>query len=417
MSPARDAPASFTRSDATLRAAYLDEVLRLLYPRPGTGRRGFVVLPSVRRPRVLVPAESSRLGALAVRRYAEPKSPWKRLQRDAAALALWGGVGRIAFRDRLEVSAGPGDIEHHLRGVLGTDLTVSVHIGPARADRKPVLQLLAPDGSTVGFAKLGPAPLTRRLVLAEAAALELLGRRGTPGLTVPTVWHAGRWRDAQLLVHSALPVWRRRTAVAPDRLAAAMRALATTGGVYTQVLRVSPYWSRLRDRLRAVADHPEGRALAEPAATLQDRAGDIALDFGCWHGDWSPWNMAVLPDTLLVWDWERFATGVPLGFDALHFCLQRSLQAGGFGRTVDAGVAVEDCLANARWTLGPQGVPDVAAAHLTALLYLLDLACRYVEDRQANAGARLGVSEKWLLQVLVRRVSVIGQVPGLGGGR
>ena len=54
-------------------------------------------------------------------------------------------------------------------------MLVSLHLGPARANRKPVLQLIAPDGETLGFAKLGIGPLTRRLVRAETTALSALG--------------------------------------------------------------------------------------------------------------------------------------------------------------------------------------------------------------------------------------------------
>ena len=42
---------------------------------------------------------------------------------------------------------------------------------------------------------------------------------------------------------------------------------------------------------------------------------------------------------------------------------------------------------------------------MTALLYLIDLATRYLEDRQAEAGARLGVLGRWLLPVLTRKVT------------
>ncbi len=41
---------------------------------------------------------------------------------------------------------------------------------------------------------------------------------------------------------------------------------------------------------------------------------------------------------------------------------------------------------------------------LTALLYLVDLATRYLTDRQAEAGARLGVLGTWLLPVLINEV-------------
>ena len=38
---------------------------------------------------------------------------------------------------------------------------------------------------------------------------------------------------------------------------------------------------------------------------------------------------------------------------------------------------------------------------------LIDLATRYVTDRQAEAGARLGVLGSWLLPVLVARVEAL----------
>ena len=41
---------------------------------------------------------------------------------------------------------------------------------------------------------------------------------------------------------------------------------------------------------------------------------------------------------------------------------------------------------------------------IAALLYLVDLATRYLADRQAEAGARLGVLGTWLLPVLIKRI-------------
>lgn len=111
--------------------------------------------------------------------------------------------------------------------------------------------------------------------------------------------------------------------------------------------------------------------------------------------------MAVLADTLLVWDWERFRVGVPLGFDALHYDLQRRLQS-----TPDAAGAVTATLTAAGALLAPFHVPP-PARRTTALLYLVDLAARYLADGQAQAGARLGVLGSWLLPVLVAAVSEV----------
>lgn len=408
MSPVRTAPPDLTASDAARRAEYLREVLAVLYPEPCAATAGrargervadYVVVPHARRPRLLVPAGSRRLAAAAVRRYAEPQTRLARLKRYAVVVALRSGASAVLLRDRIRVT-GPAEqtIDGYLRRALDVDLTVSVHIGPARANRKPVLQVLTPAGKTIGFGKVGTGPLTRRLVRSETAALTALAHVGLRHLAVPKVLHAGAWRGHQVLVQSALPVWRPRARLHPDRLVDAMVEVAGCCGVTKGWLLTSPYWAELRTRLAAVADTADGQTLGAAARTLADRAGDLTLRYGAWHGDWSPWNMASLPETLLVWDWERFTPGVPVGYDALHHELQRRIQA-----SPDAGGAVEATVRRADELLEPFDV-EPAARELTALLYLIDLATRYLTDRQAEAGARLGVLGTWLLPVLIRRV-------------
>jgi hypothetical protein len=405
MSPVRTAPAALTASDAALRAQYLAEVLALLYPPPcatdggGAAITEYLVVPDARRPRLLVPTLSRRVAAAAVRRYAEPQSRTARLKRDAVVAALRTGVAGVLLRDRVRVT-GPinASIDGYLREALSRDLAVSVHIGPARANRKPVLQLIDADGETFAFGKLGPGPLTQRLVRAETAALTALGAGGLTRLVVPRVLHAGQWRGAQVLVQSALPVWLPRAPLSSQRLVSAMLEIAGCCGHTTSTLAGGPYAKDLRSRIDGLRDRPDSEALASAAERLIRQRGDTTLRYGAWHGDWAPWNMANVADALLVWDWERFASGVPVGFDAVHHDLQRRLQSSG-----DAGGAVEATVRRADELLQPFGVP-AEAREVTALLYLVDLAARYLTDRQAEAGARLGVLGTWLLPVLIRRV-------------
>ncbi|KUL36622.1 hypothetical protein [Actinoplanes awajinensis] len=406
MSPVKTAPAELTAGDAALRTQYLTEVLGLLYPEPchTDGTEGhtiaeYLVVPNAHRPRLLVPTASRSVAAAAVRRYAEPQSRLARLKRDAVVAAVRARADRLVFRDRIRVT-GPvsASVDGYLTDALRRDLSVSIHIGPARANRKPVLQLLTPDGDTFGFAKIGTNQLTQRLVRAETAALNAIGSSGLTKLTVPTVLHAGPWRGMQVLVQSALPVWLPRAPLTPRRLTAAMLDIAGCCGYTTGPLAQSAYWHELRTRLAAVADRPEGAALASAVDVLATHSGETTLRYGAWHGDWAPWNMANVADALLVWDWERFATGVPLGFDAVHHDLQKRIQSSG-----DARGAVETTVRRADDLLAPFGVAPVAR-ETTALLYLVDLAVRYLTDRQAEAGARLGVLGTWLLPVLIRRV-------------
>ena len=109
--------------------------------------------------------------------------------------------------------------------------------------------------------------------------------------------------------------------------------------------------------------------------------------------------MANLADALLVWDWERFATGRA---DRLRRRAPRAAAADPVDRRRRA-TRSRPTVRRAAELLAPFGVP-AAGREVTALLYLVDLATRYLTDRQAEAGARLGVLGTWLLPVLIRRV-------------
>ena len=415
------------------RVAFLGEVCDLLWPAPATAgpaRRAdpadpaapsvavseLIVVPSLRDPRLLIPA-GRRAGAAAVRRYGEPGSRRARLTTRALSLALARGAGQILLRDRLRirVPAGAPTIEAHLRAQIGLDVRLSMHLGAARANRKPVLQLLTPAGATVAFAKVGAAALTRQLVRAEADALDRLRLARLTTVTVPAVRHLGRWAGLDVLVLSALPVWRPRRALAAGQLAAAMGEVARVAGCTSAPLAGSGYWRQLAQRLADAPASTDRAALLAELAELKGRNGNVVLTFGAWHGDWTPWNMACTRDGLLVWDWERFATGVPLGFDALHYWLQAAVASGQHDpKPGDPAGAAAECIRRAPQLLGPLGVGP-PAARLTALLYLCELSTRYLADRQAEAGARLGAPGRWLIPALrtatTAAVAAEGEIP------
>nr|BFE76505.1 hypothetical protein GCM10020092_098060 [Actinoplanes digitatis] len=115
-----------------------------------------------------MPNTSRRVAAAAVRRYAEPQSVSARLKRDAVVAALRTGASGLLLRDRVRIT-GPhaASIDGHLREALGRDLAISIHIGPARANRKPVLQLITPRRRDVRVRQARhrlahPAPGARR---------------------------------------------------------------------------------------------------------------------------------------------------------------------------------------------------------------------------------------------------------------
>lgn len=405
---------------ATDRSGYLRETLAILWPGPsdteagsqpalepgarpgqaanGSGRTEFLLVPNATRPVLLVPRRPRRAAAAALRHYKASAAGRRRLLFRGLALGAQLGLGDV-LPNRITVdSAGTGpdaDVVAYLRGVLGREVLVSLRIGPPRANRKPVLELLSPGGEVLGFAKVGITGLTRQLVRTEAAALGVLGSAGLTRLRVPRLLSHGQWGEHEVMVQTPLSGSSR--AVSRAMLTSAMAELATVAGVTTQQVALSRYWHGLRSRLQACAREPAA-ALLQVMDDLQATAESTSLAFGSWHGDWTPWNMAFSSDQVLVWDWERFESGVPVGYDAVHYQLQGAVERNDAG---GARAAAEAALFTAPMTLGPLGVRPGYAVFVAAL-YLIEIATRYTCDGAAEAGARLGDVSTWLLPPLAR---------------
>ncbi|MBX6381687.1 MAG: hypothetical protein IRZ07_01745 [Microbispora sp.] len=310
--------------DAADRLGYLDEVMGLLFP-PGPGAPAGS------------PGGARAAGSGIIRKGArgDVRSvlPHRLVPRRVVPRAWW----HAALGRGLPVGGGSDTIETHLSEVLGRRVRVVVHVRPARrANRKPILEAYDESG-LAGFVKIGDSPRARRLVRYESEVLRMLAGRPLKVVVPPDVLYHGEWRGLEVLMLSPLPAGRRRV---PARLLiSAMREIAA----------IRPY-----------DDEGTGEA--------------------AWHGDFTPWNIAAGADgRLLVWDWERFAVGVPLGFDALHHFFHRAL------RRMPPAAAARACLAQAGRLLEPFGV-DTARARRTAVHYLATLAERHRRDGHEPLG-------------------------------
>jgi hypothetical protein len=421
-------PATAGPERAGLRAGtwpdYLHEVCELLWPPPAVvtmpagrgqtpapgaprfrprglkhpGVSNFAQVPGLGRPPLVVPAEQ-HVAAAALRHFSGQRTRAARLTTRLFSFLLSSGLGGVVLRGRIrvEATADADTIETYLTDLLGQDILVSVYLGPQRANRKPVLQLLTPGGEPVAFVKVGIDPLTCQLVRDEGAALARMQQAGLAEITVPRVLWQSQWHGLDVLVLSVVPAWLGHHSLPQARLTAAMDAVAQVDGLRSEPLLGCSYLRRLRNRLAAADPGVERAALVEALDLLAERAGDTALTFGAWHGDWAPWNMASIGHRLLVWDWERFTSGVPLGFDALHYRLQSEVGPG----HRDPLAAATASLRDAPKLLAPFGI-GAEQARITGILYLVDLATRYLVDRQASAGARNGDPGTWLIPAIMR---------------
>ncbi|GII88814.1 hypothetical protein Ssi03_68040 [Sphaerisporangium siamense] len=347
--------------DFRARLRYLDEVILLLYPPEDLTREDTRPDTRTRTPdrparratervngHTTAPADGHTTGPEDRRAPVRREAPYalvpsRFLPRRLVPRSLW-------LPGRRRLPSGPGTIDAHLAEVLGRPVTVLLHVRPARrANRKPILEVRTPSGRPLAFVKIGDTDRSRALVRHESATLRTLATSPLSTVVAPTVLHHGTWNGLDVLALSPLPA--RRGRVPTPLLERAIAEIATLGHAVTET---------------AGAGRPAGGH--------------------AWHGDFAPWNMAPGPDgRLLVWDWERFETGVPLGFDALHHFFQRAL------KRMSPEVAAAACLAQALPTLAPFGLSAGQARH-TAVRYLIALADRHERDGLQP----LGPPERWL---------------------
>lgn len=356
-------------------------------------RRGptHIGLPTSVSPTLLLPRHAARPAAAALRNHTEPRSFSGRLKLGAAAtLTRMGALHLVTRGMRL---GGADTFLAHLSSQLGRDdFAVSVHLGPPRVNRKPVLRLMDDSGAAFGFVKIGVNPLTCERVRDETSALKALEAAETPGLVTPKVLAAGNWRGNEYLVLSPLDTT--GPAPSPDSRRRARRSLAAAFSVAAEPLAESAWWKQLWRRLEECdrAD-PDAQRVYRAASELRRVHGATTIAIGAGHGDWTPWNTRESADGLVAWDWERFSLSKPLEWDEIHY------EISACSKGIAAGMW--EVLDGAR-----EGIDRESPAVATIAAYLIDRGTNFVADQHQRAGSPNGPLGTWLLPVLEAAVAL-----------
>jgi hypothetical protein len=355
----------------------------------------YLVLPSIRRPAILVPA-TAPARALAV--YTAAKS--------TRAANVAGAAGRILAAPLLARSAssltvgvrtdavGSAEswsvIDAIARDVGAPGLLGCLPVRRYRPGSKPVIAMFDPRGTDAFWAKVGWSPWTRRLIANEYQAISRL-YHAVDQVAVPRPVASGAWASLTYSVTEALsgpvPRWRE----SPETNPGPLRSVMTTGDMSEGSYGQSAYSARLGRHLeRVLPVEPEvGKALTQWHARLR---GEVAsLRFAQSHGDWVPWNLGTDGHGIVAWDWEHSQCDAPVGFDFLHWHFQTTL-ARPRARLTDAVAAVD----RAAGSLELLGI-DPAARGVVVAGYLLDILTRGAVMAAEGAGwnqrLRAGLTE------------------------
>ena len=331
----------------------------------------YVLLPHRRDPRVVVDVSSPDALRDAVSRFADRSLP-RAVGR--AIPAMNGIIGR--FGSRWVVARGEHPtLREHLSDVLQREVRLNIAVGPPRPNRKPVVRCFV-GSEMVAVAKLGPESDTAALVSNEADWLQALNDRPLENIHVPQLLHRGTYGSSELLVMSVLPLATETPAPLGDMPTHALEALIGRFGT-TNGLRESEYWKDLLARLHPATHDSQSARVQATIDSIDSNPATEGLAMSFWHGDWSPWNVAPGTDgRWCIWDWERSAVGVPIGFDQLHLHYQygAGLEAG-LAALVDGGLSTTD-------------------AGLIRSLYLLELVARHVEAGATAADRHTAVIDQ-----------------------
>ncbi len=373
-------------------------------PPPGYSTyRTFLPLPTPQNPQLLLERDRAGGPATSLQRFSM-SSPWySRSATAVARAALRAGLPSYLPSSRwITVCRPDGDGRALLPDVLSEVLGVphvklAVRAGRPRPNRKPVLQVSDANGRVLAFVKVGWNDLTCRLVRQEVAVLTRIGRLPTAprSFLIPGVRWSGRWESVDLLVLEPLPAlgarpWRRQQA---PPLAPAVE-IGNLYGCARHTLEDSQYWTSMSRRVADLGDGSSTALAREAVALVGQRDGATKLQCGTWHGDWTAGNMMTLGERLLAYDWERSATGVPLGLDTAYFLIHRELTRRRPSRRAlaVARAALHDLLHELD--------SNRHAARLLIDLSLLEMTVRFLEARRERMPVDGSVFESALEQSL-----------------
>ncbi len=354
----------------------------------GHGSLEYLFRPNLAEPELLIPIGNRSVTAATLRRFHDSRSL---LNSVVSAVSPVIGHPRVLGVTGGETArVGPFELVDELATKLGEpQLIASIILGPKRRNRKPVLQLIRPDGVVVGFVKIGWSPLTRQLVSNERDILLRIESHLPEKIEAPRVlFHDSRPEpDGRVIVVSAAlkngPRPKRSGPLTLDFVTSLARSVSG-GTVKVRDLTVVPKWL-------------ENQTLRPFVDKVLEHSGEIELEVGLWHGDLTPWNTSTTEKMMVIWDWEFAGLGRPVGFDLLHDLFETERRSD--------GVSVESALATVASTGAQKLSPLTSEVEAIIDLYLCELLYRETQlEGQRWEATTVDTTDAPLVNCLRRRL-------------
>jgi hypothetical protein len=281
----------------------------------------FLVLPSSSKPRWLLPVGDPQRTQVGMDIYT-PYALVARMLKKAVEILLGAGwMGRnkdrvfIASKKALPIEALVGEVTGERQPVFALSLGTPSHF------RKLTVQVMRPNGDTLGYIKLPLTEAAGQRVRHEAAVLERLWNIANLRQYVPRVLHAGPWNGSYMLFQTCGPSQPGHLEFGPAHeafLRTLWGARQMEKPAQTIVEELSAQWGKASLLLDA-----EWRDLGvETLGRASRELSGLSIPCGIMHGDFAPWNTRRGNGRLFVFDWEAAEWDVPTSWDVFHFHFQ-----------------------------------------------------------------------------------------------
>lgn len=346
-----------------------------------THLRRFIVLPSRRMPRWLLPGGLSNATLAGTHIYLPQK--WvPRTFKTLVVQMIRRGWDRWPHSEVLIASKGPLPFELLITAVTQERNPIfALSLARRLAVRKLTVQVMRPNGEILGYVKLPLARAATERVRHEATVLEKLWTFPNLRPHIPQLFHAGTWGDSYLLFQSAL-----RGELGPTSLTELHENFLHTLGSVSRIERsgqsvveeIGAKWDKAVMLLGSKWKELGREILKRSARDLDHQT----VRCGISHGDFAPWNSRVHNQMLLLFDWESTQWEAPASWDVFHFSLQTAIS---LNRQIGNIIPAER-----------SGRPS----------YLLYLLSSVIQFRQEENWAAIDFRQKLLLSELEKTIHV-----------
>lgn len=286
----------------------------------------FLVLPSLKAPRIVVPVSRFKIyrQAFRVHNTASFKNRVMKL-----GLKYSYPLTRH-WRDRIVIPT-PAftDFFRELTRRLQhpEKLFAGIYVGTPGKNQKLTWQLMTATGKVVGYAKIGDNPENTSCIKSEFDVCQKLALYEFRNGEFPENMFWGKIGNISVLVQSPLARPSRFTGLnLNEKIILFLAELSRLTG-NPSPFGTAEFTKKIVRSLKTIPVLP-GNLVADLMGVIK-RLNAVNVPFGLYHGDFVPYNVRVLKDRLFVLDWEFARQNYPPFFDLFHFLFQGHFQIRG----------------------------------------------------------------------------------------